>query len=1105
MRPILLLFVAALCLVAALTGPVLAAAEPRPYAPVQGGPTASAELVLPWAPDRVLVQFTPAALAASSLPAADKADGQQLAVGLAGVDAVLAGHGVTGIARAFTLPGDKAGAVDPDLDRWYRIDLAGAADIADLAARLTAQPDVQEALPDYRAFLAAVPNDPDYPDNWGHANTAQLPAYGWGTTWDHTGPGVGTVGFDANAAQAWDGAQGYGDPAVVIAILDTGVDTAHPDLNLVTGYDFGDNDSNPMDDSAAAGHGTACAGVAAAIAGNGIGVAGAAGGCSIMPLKVADSAGSLYFTAIVNAVNYAVANGADVISMSFGAGISSYSPLDTALLNAFGAGVVLLAATGNENASTIGYPSINTYVIAVGAASPCGDRKRSSSLAGELNPGVTADPNGWTCDGERWWGSNYGHTVANDRRSVDIIAPTILPTTDISGAGGYRPGNYEPFFNGTSCATPYAAGVAALVKSANPTWTASQIRDQLRNTAQDIVNVESGVGWDRYSGYGMVDAAAAVGAGGPVAPTANFAASPTVGCAPQLVAFTDGSTGDVDTWSWTFGDGATSTDQDPAHTYTAPGTYSVILEVSGPGGSDSLTRNAYIAVGGVPTGGFTASGTTGPLPLLVEFTDTSVGATSWQWDFGDGGADVGPNPVHAYIQYGTFTVRQIATNACGADTVLAVDLITVVPPAPVADFSATPTAGCAPLVVAFSDESTGTPTAWTWDFGDGGTSNLQDPSHEYAAPGAYAVTLIAANAGGADTLSVAASVTVLDGPVAAFSASDSSGTAPLGVTFTDLSTGADSWAWDFGDGGSSTQQHPVHTYTAAGVYTVRLIAGSACGADTLTAGDLIAVDAVPIPVAAFAVDPAAGCAPLQAAFTDASTGAVDTWAWDFGDGGASADQHPVHTYTQPGAYDVQLVVTGTGGVDTLTVTAAVTVGTPVAAAFALSDTLGAPPLVVAFTDQSTGGATGWQWDFDDGATSTQQHPTHEYHTDGTYTVTLIVTNGCSADTLVVADAVLVSSLSAVGLRVPAGFGLAQNYPNPFNPATTLTYALSQAGPVRLEIYDTAGRRVAVLVDQERPAGEHSVVWQPRGLASGVYFVRFSAAGLGETRRLVLLK
>ncbi len=216
-------------------------------------------------------------------------------------------------------------------------------------------------------------------------------------------------------------------------------------------------------------------------------------------------------------------------------------------------------------------------------------------------------------------------------------------------------------------------------------------------------------------------------------------------------------------------------------------------------------------------------------------------------------------------------------------------------------------------------------------------------------------------------------------------------------------------------------------------------------------------------------------------------------------------QSPVHVYAAPGSYDVRLIVSGTGGVDTLTVAGAVTVGTPVAGAFAFSDTVGAPPLSITFTDQSTGGPVAWQWDFGDGATDTVQSPVHGYTVDGTYTVTLIVTNGCSADTVSAVDAILISHLSGVGARVPGGFGLAQNYPNPFNPSTTISFALTKDGPARLEIYDAAGRRVAVLVDGIQAAGEHSVVWEPRTLASGVYFARFAAEGRHQVRRLTLLK
>lgn len=574
-------------------------AAPRPFVPVQQGFVSDAPEIVPYAPDRLLVQIEAASFRASrlnvGLQKGDAAPGTL--TGLASVDALGRAFGVSRISRAFVDPSDRALAQQLGTERWFVFEVQSGLDMEDVARQYAADPNVQAASPDWVAFPAAVPTDPNYPNHWGHNNTAQLPGFDWGGTWDHTGPPVGTVGFDAKAQTGWDGSQGYGSASVIIAIIDSGVNLSHPDLSLVTGWDYGDNDSNPEDNSASAGHGTACAGIAAAKANNGLGACGAAPACRIMPLKVANSAGSMYFSAIVNAIYYAADNGANVISMSLGAAISSDAATDAAISYANSAGVTILAATGNENKSTISYPAINTYVIGVGAASPCGDRKRSSSLASEVNPGVSTDPRGYTCDGERWWGSNYGSTTQNAAGAVDVLGPTILPTTDIQGSGGYRSGDYEPFFNGTSCATPYVAGVCALIKSKNSTWTPSQIRTQLVSTATDVVNAESGSGWDRYSGYGMVNAGAAVGGGGgPVAPVAAFTGTPTSGTAPLLVAFTDQSTGSPTSWSWNFGDGGTSTAQNPSYTYSTAGTYTVTLTASNTAGSDGETKTNYITV-----------------------------------------------------------------------------------------------------------------------------------------------------------------------------------------------------------------------------------------------------------------------------------------------------------------------------------------------------------------------------------------------------------------------------------------------------------------------------------------------------------------------------
>jgi len=631
-RKTMLVCVSLLAIVVLLIAVVASANAPRASSPAQKGISSAGDNLKPngpgdlYAPDRIIVQFTESGMQRSTLKVGSQvgAAAPGVVTGLASIDVLNQQVGVVSITRPFIEPMNQAAA--PGVDRTFMLHVPTGTDIEATARRYAADANVVYATPDWVAHLAVVPTDPAYAQHWGHNNTAQLPGLDWGGTYDHTLPTtVGTPGFDTNAQLGWDGTAGFGSASVIIAIVDTGVNLSHPDLTLVTGWDYGDNDSNPEDNSGAAGHGTACSGVAAAEANNGLGACGAAPGCRIMPMKAANSAGSLFFSAIVNCIYYAADHGANVISMSFGAAISSDPSTDAAITYAINAGVTLLAATGNSNSSIISYPAINPNVIGVGAASPCDGRKRSSSNTSELNPGVNPDPNSYTCDGERWWGSSYGTNTANAAGAVDVIAPTILYTTDIQGAGGYRSGDYEPYFNGTSCATPYTAGVCALIKSKNPTYTPAQVKSRMTSTAQDIVNVESVAGWDRYSGFGMVDINGAVGGGGctPLV-TANFSGSPTSGVAPLTVNFTDLSSGSPTSWSWNFGDGGTSTAQNPNHVYAAAGSYNVTLTATNACGSDPEVKNAYVTVTGA--GGWT--------------TLTSDNFEAGMGSYTDGGADM---------------------------------------------------------------------------------------------------------------------------------------------------------------------------------------------------------------------------------------------------------------------------------------------------------------------------------------------------------------------------------------------------------------------------------------------------------------------------------
>ena len=493
------------------------------------------------------------------------------------------------------------------------------------------------------------------------------------------------------------------------------------------------------------------------------------------------------------------------------------------------------------------------------------------------------------------------------------------------------------------------------------------------------------------------------------APVAGFSALPTTGPATLAVAFTDSSTGRITDWSWDFGDGGTSTDQNPSHNYATNGTYTVALTVTGPGGDNTATQVGYINV--TPLAQFSGTPTSGDAPLTVTFTNASTGtdgSTTYAWDFGDGGTSALQNPTHVYTDPlgGNYTVTLTATGPGGSNTNTKPAYInTAAAPAPVAGFSGTPPlTGEAPLTVTFTDSSTGVISDWSWDFGDGGTSTAQNPTHNYTTSGTYTVALTVTGPGGSDTATQVGYVNVT--PLAQFSGTPTSGDVPLTVTFTDLSTGgATSWSWDFGDGGTSALQNPTHDYTdvLGGNYTVSLTATGPGGSNTNTKPAYINTAAVPAPVAGFSGTPLTGEAPLTVTFTDESTGVISGWSWDFGDGGTSPDQNPApYTYTAVGTYTVALTVTGPGGDNTASITDYIDVVCPPAplADFLVTETSGPVPLTTSFEDASTGYITEWLYDFGDGSpTSTDPNPAnHVYTENGIYSPSLTVTGPCASDT-----------------------------------------------------------------------------------------------------------
>ena len=360
----------------------------------------------------------------------------------------------------------------------------------------------------------------------------------------------------------------------------------------------------------------------------------------------------------------------------------------------------------------------------------------------------------------------------------------------------------------------------------------------------------------------------------------------------MAVQFTDQSSGQIVTYSWSFGDGSSSQEKNPQHIYAAAGTYSVTLTVT-----DILNRTSPYTISVTVNQALHALFTYAVDSLKVQFTNGSTGQiASYAWDFGDGMTSNDPNPLHAYPAGGTYTTTLTVTSGDGS-TDSHSEQVTVTSPVQ-ANF----TFAANGLTVQFTDASSGAIAQYNWDFGDGNTATDASPSHAYATDGTYTVTLnLLGSDGSTDSHSEQVTVTA---PVKASFTFAING---LSVQFTDASSGAISQhTWDFGNGFSSTEANPSLTYATSGTYTVTL---SLIGSDgsTDSHSETVAVNA---PVKAnfnFAING------LSVQFADASSGPIAQYIWDFGDGNAASDASPNHDYATDGTYTVTLNLIGSDG------------------------------------------------------------------------------------------------------------------------------------------------------------------------------------------------
>ncbi|MCB9459845.1 MAG: PKD domain-containing protein [Anaerolineaceae bacterium] len=578
----------------------------------------------------------------------------------------------------------------------------------------------------------------------------------------------------------------------------------------------------------------------------------------------------------------------------------------------------------------------------------------------------------------------------------------------------------------------------------------------------------------------------------PSAPVASFNVNPTSGEAPLTVTFTNTTTGSYTTSLWDFGDGETSTSNSPSHTFDDVGTYNVILQVIGPGGTAQAVRQITVENPQVPApvAGFTPSVTSGNVPLTVTFGNTTTGETTmFLWDFdGDGITDsTDKDPTYVFQNPGTFEVLLTALGPGGQSSTTA--SITASQPvnAPVAGFNVSPASGDAPLTVQFTNTTTGDVTGYSWDFNNDGIpdSTAQSPSFTFLNAGTYTVRLAATGPGGTTTAQKTVTVlTPLEPPSASFEANPTVGEAPLSVIFTNTSVGSElTFAWDFNGDGTvdSDASNPTFVYQTAGTYEASLRVTNPVGEDSYSLTVTVEEDVEFFPpTAAFNATPTTGLAPLEVAFQNQSFGDVTGYEWDFdGDGSVdSTDTSPTFTYQGAGQFVASLKAIGPGGENTVSTTITVEEPSPPVADFAVDFSSGNAPLTVTFTGNPSGTVDSFSWDFDgDGIADNASALTTQftYNQPGEYTATFTV-NGAgqtdSASQTITVNAAPQPPTASLSVDVSSGPApLTVTFTNETDPATfdAVSWDFNNDGtadstdtPTTTFTYDQAGTYTAVL-------------------------------------------
>ncbi|MFT5385026.1 MAG: gliding motility-associated-like protein, partial [Saprospiraceae bacterium] len=514
-------------------------------------------------------------------------------------------------------------------------------------------------------------------------------------------------------------------------------------------------------------------------------------------------------------------------------------------------------------------------------------------------------------------------------------------------------------------------------------------------------------------------------------PVAFFESTEIQGCAGNPVSFSNMSDGDGLTFFWDFGDFSSSISEYPEHAYSSGGTYTVCLTITDQNGCDNtLCIDDYISIS-EPVAAFTQDANFASCPpLTVNFENlSSNGAVDYIWDFGDdSGVSTLENPSHVYTLPGNFKVSLVAINAAGCrDTIKFNDLVIL--DGPEGDYSISIDSSCAPAVVTLVGASVAN-YDFTWDSGNGivqtsfGAVSNDTITFTYNEPGVYTPTLSLENATGCfRTLPAIGSIHVSE-IIPNFAASETLLCDDNEeIIFYNLSSSTDNitnvqWQFESGNPATVNAIDAQTSFPGMGSYDVTMIVDNGICKDTITKLDYINIGTSP--VADFNMDIISGCEPLQVSFTDMSgisSGTIDSWSWDFGDGTLDIAQHPNHTFFAGSSIQVSLEVTSDEGctntlVQTIEVYAANELTVNQDMAICMGETV---QLAVAVVGDTIGSTYGWS-----PATGLScvncLDPVASPLDTTTYVFTMVNAQGCTSSTQVTID-VKPSTLPVVQITV----------------------------------------------------------------------------------------